>query len=190
MKSDIKIWSVKQHSKDGFICKDYEGTVVSLALYGRKEKVAAWWMAVYMTMAYFYPYLIWTSLSHASHSNYVGFMFSDNATSSAIWGWWKRYTNRIFWAKMDCAFCRRRIRTSIEGKACRSHWGSLIIYYISSLVPQYYCFVQIYNHVYFLWFLWIQQITNAKIYSDLFLLQLEVRQSELRWQPFGIAFNF
>jgi hypothetical protein len=30
---------VKQHSKDGFICKDYEGTVVSMALYGRKEKV-------------------------------------------------------------------------------------------------------------------------------------------------------
>ena len=39
MKSDIRIWSVKQHSKDGFICKDYEGTVVSMAMYGRKEKV-------------------------------------------------------------------------------------------------------------------------------------------------------
>ena len=39
VKNDIRIWSVKQHSKDGFICKDYEGTVVSMALYGRKEKV-------------------------------------------------------------------------------------------------------------------------------------------------------
>ena len=34
----IKIWSVKQYSKEGFDCKGYVGKVNSLALYGRKFK--------------------------------------------------------------------------------------------------------------------------------------------------------
>ena len=39
VKSDIRIWSVKEHSKEGFDCKGYEGTVKELVLYGRKLKV-------------------------------------------------------------------------------------------------------------------------------------------------------
>jgi len=35
---DIRIWSVKKYAKEGFMCKDFEGTVVSYALYGRKAK--------------------------------------------------------------------------------------------------------------------------------------------------------
>lgn len=32
----IRIWSVKQYMKEGFICEGFVGKVVGLALYGRK----------------------------------------------------------------------------------------------------------------------------------------------------------
>ena len=39
VKADIRIWSEKEHSKEGFDCKGYEGTIKELVLYGRKLKV-------------------------------------------------------------------------------------------------------------------------------------------------------
>ena len=39
VKADIRIWSVKEYSKEGFDCKGYEGTIKELVLYGRKLKV-------------------------------------------------------------------------------------------------------------------------------------------------------
>lgn len=38
VKDDIRIWSVKQYSEEGFSCQGYEGKVVQLVLYGRKLK--------------------------------------------------------------------------------------------------------------------------------------------------------
>ena len=39
VKEAIRIWSVKEYSKEGFVCQGYQGTVKELALYGRKQKV-------------------------------------------------------------------------------------------------------------------------------------------------------
>jgi uncharacterized protein YodC (DUF2158 family) len=39
VKNDIRIWSVKQYSKEGFNCKGFEGKVVGMDMYGRKFKV-------------------------------------------------------------------------------------------------------------------------------------------------------
>ena len=36
VKGDIRLWHVKAYSDKGFIAKDFTGTVVGLALYGRK----------------------------------------------------------------------------------------------------------------------------------------------------------
>jgi len=36
VKKPIRIWSVKQHAKEGFICEGFVGTVSALVLYGRK----------------------------------------------------------------------------------------------------------------------------------------------------------
>lgn len=38
VKDDIRIWSVKQYSDEGFSCQGFEGKVVQLVLYGRKLK--------------------------------------------------------------------------------------------------------------------------------------------------------
>ena len=39
VKDSIRIWSVKEYAKEGFVCQGYQGTVKELALYGRKQKV-------------------------------------------------------------------------------------------------------------------------------------------------------
>lgn len=38
IKSDIRLWHVKEYSKEGFLCKGYEGVVIGFDLYGRKVK--------------------------------------------------------------------------------------------------------------------------------------------------------
>ena len=38
IKSDTRLWHVKEYAKEGFLCKGYEGVVVGFDLYGRKMK--------------------------------------------------------------------------------------------------------------------------------------------------------